>query len=266
MGLEKIKLISIADILTISNGICGVLAVICFIYFYPNITIGTGLIFLGLVFDGMDGAAARKFGTKHDFGKHLDSISDALTFCTAPSVLVFVTFYRPIENLPIINSYAIAIPNNLIVLIVSILTLGLGLKRLIDFTVNEYKLKSFHGLATPAMAFLIIVIAHILDPHRPENDSMAIIYFSLIVITMGSFLMVSNIRYPKVRGKLGAVLAVAIILSLLSIEVQKWFHIGSTESIFFYYRIISFFGLSLIIAYVFISPIILALFLTNNDS
>ena len=92
MVISKIKLIGIADILTMSNAACGLFAIVAFIWFYPNITYGTGLIFLGLVFDGMDGAAARKFGTKHDFGRHLDSIADACTFVLAPSVLVFVVF------------------------------------------------------------------------------------------------------------------------------------------------------------------------------
>ena len=56
---------------------------------------------------------------------------------------------------------------------------------------------------------------------------------------------------------LAAVLAIGIVLSLLSIEVQKWFNIGSSDSIFAYYRVVSFIGLGLLICYVFISPIIL---------
>ena len=129
MVLEKLKLISIADILTISNGICGILAIISFIIFYPNITIGTGLIFLGLVFDGMDGAAARKFGTKHDFGRHLDSISDAFTFCLAPSVLIFVVFFIPTEGKDFFSLQAFTKPNNILVFLASVLTIFFGLKR-----------------------------------------------------------------------------------------------------------------------------------------
>jgi len=258
MILDKFRLISVADVLTVSNGICGILAIISFIVFYPNITIGTGLIFLGLVFDGMDGAAARKFGTKHDFGRHLDSISDSFTFCLAPAVLVFVVFYLPVANAPFISLQTFTHPRNILVLLTSCLVIFFGLKRLIVFTFQGYKLKTFFGLATPAMAFFIIVIAHILDPHRPENDSIFTIYFSLIVIMLGASLMDASIRYPKIRGKVGAVLAIAIIISLLSIEIQKWLNLNSSDDIFIYYRILSFFGLGLVISYIFISPLIIS--------
>ncbi len=265
MVLDKLKLISIADILTISNGICGFLAIISFIKFYPNITIGTGLIFLGLVFDGMDGAAARKFGTKHDYGRHLDSISDSFTFCLAPAVLVFVVFYAPINGKIILSIHAFSEPSNLLLFLACFFIIFFGLKRLIKFTTYGYKLKNFLGLATPAFAFMAIILSHILDPHRPENNSIAIVYFSLIIVILGAILMDAKIEYPKIRGKLGVLLALAIIVSLLSIEVQKWFGLSSSSEIFIYYRIISFFGLGLIIGYVFISPLFIAFSKQENN-
>ena len=263
MVISKIKLIGIADILTMSNATCGLLAIVTFIWFYPNITYGTGLIFLGLVFDGMDGAAARKFGTKHDFGRHLDSIADACTFVLAPSVLVFVVFSVDVFDGSSIGLTSFMDPRNFLVLLTCIVIAFFGLKRLIDFTQHGNKLKTFLGLATPALGFYVIVISHILDPHRPENDSMASIYFCLITILVGSVLMRAPIKYPKIRGKLGAVLAVAIILSLLSIEVQRWLGYSSYDELFIYYRIMSFCGLGIVISYVFISPIILILL--GND-
>ena len=258
--MSKLSLISIADILTMSNGICGILAIISFIKFYPDITLGTGLIFLGLIFDGMDGAAARKFGTKHDFGRHLDSIADSITFCLAPAVLALVVFYIPVDGKFIFSVQAFTIPTNILVFLAFIFMISFGIKRLIDFTRHGYKLKTFLGLATPAMGFMVVVIAHVLSPIRPENDSIATVYFSLILIILGSVLMNMQIKYPKIRGKLAAVLAIAIMLSLLSIEFQKWFGVNSSDNIYIYYRIISFFGLGLIIAYVFISPFILKLY------
>jgi CDP-diacylglycerol--serine O-phosphatidyltransferase len=255
MVLGKLRLISVADILTISNGICGILAILSLSIFYPNITIGTGLIFLGLVFDGMDGAAARKFGTKHDFGRHLDSISDSFTFCMAPGAMIIAVFYMPLEGEAFFSINAITLPINLFVILTSLIMIFFGLRRLINFTLYGYKLKNFLGLATPAMGFFVIVISHILDPHKSENNSIYIVHFSLILIILGSILMAVKIKYPKIRGKLGAVLAAAIIISLLSIEVQKWMDLNTSDNIFIYYRIVSFFGLGLIMAYVFFSPI-----------
>lgn len=263
MTPSKLKLISIADILTISNGICGILAIISFIIFYPDITIGTGFIFLGLVFDGMDGAAARKFGTKHDFGRHLDSISDSITFCLAPSVLVVSVFYLPVDNAQFISSQTFSISRNIAVVLVAALVVFFGYKRLFEFTTHGYKLKRFLGLATPAFGFLIIVISHILDPHREENDSLFSVYFSLSVIFLGSILLNTKLEYPKIRGRLGAVLAIAIILSLLSIEIQKWFNLASSDDIFIFYRVMSFCGLGIVISYVFISPVFIKSYRRN---
>ena len=160
MALGKLRLISVADVLTMCNGACGILAIISFIIFYPNITIGTGLIFLGLVFDGMDGAAARRFGTKHNFGRHLDSISDSITFCLAPAVLVTVVFYQPVGSVPYFCIKTYTNPLNVMVLLATIFVVFFGWKRLLIFTTAGYKLKNFQGLATPALAFFIIVISH----------------------------------------------------------------------------------------------------------
>jgi len=262
MVIEKMKLVSIADILTMSNGACGILAILSFIWYYPDITIGTGLIFLGIVFDGMDGAAARRFGTKHDFGRHLDSISDSFTFCLAPAVLVVAVFYSVPEGGAFLSASALTDPKNILVLLTSMLVVIFGIRRLVIFTQAGYKLKIFLGLATPALAFYIMVISHILDPHRPENESQILFYFSIISILCGSLLMGAKVQYPKIRSKLGVVLAVAIIFSILSIQVQKWFNLGSYDDIFIYYRAISFFGLGIVIVYVFISPIIV--FIQNN--
>ncbi len=255
--LSKLNLISVADILTFCNGLCGFLAILAFIWFYPDITIGTGLIFLGLVFDGLDGAAARKFGTKHDYGRHLDSIADAFTFCLAPTGLVFVAFYLPVGNASFLSLATFQHPRNILVLLTGSFVIFFGLKRLIIFTIKGYNLKTFLGLATPALAFYIIVISHILDPHRPENNSIFMVYFSLLTILLGAVMMNLPVEYPKIRGKLGAILAIAIVVSLLSIELQKWFNLGSAEDIFVYYRVISFCGLGIVIIYVFISPLII---------
>ena len=260
MVLGKLRLVSFADVLTMCNGACGILAILSFIIFYPNITIGTGLIFLGLVFDGMDGAAARKFGTKHDFGRHLDSISDSVTFCLAPAVLVTAVFFNPVGSAPYLSLQTYTNPLNVLVLLATILVIFFGWKRLIIFTIHGYNLKNFQGLATPALAFFIIVISHIFDPHRLENDSILTAYFSIILIIIGSALMDTKIVYPKIRGILGILLALAIILSILSIEVQKWFNLGTTESLYNYYSILALFGLGLIITYVFISPYLLSIY------
>ena len=91
-GIGGIRKAGVADALTVSNGVCGIIAIYLLITQAPDITYGSALILLGFVFDGADGWAARRFGTKHEYGRHLDSVSDAITFCAAPAVMVAVVF------------------------------------------------------------------------------------------------------------------------------------------------------------------------------
>ena len=75
--------------------------------------------------------------------------------------------------------------------------------------------------------------------------------------------MAAKIKYPKIRGKVGALLAIGIITSLLSIEIQKWMYLGNSDNIYEYYRIVAYFGLGLVIIYVFIGP--LFMIFSNKD-
>ena len=107
--VDNIKKVGVADILTMSNGLCGLLAIFFFATQGSDITIGSALILLGFVFDGADGWAARRFGTKHDFGRHLDSISDGITFCAAPAAMVYVTFTGGMDTAELASARTVAV-------------------------------------------------------------------------------------------------------------------------------------------------------------
>jgi CDP-diacylglycerol--serine O-phosphatidyltransferase len=55
--------------------------------FYAKLETACRLIFLGMVFDALDGKVARFTGGTSPFGAQLDSFSDALTFGCAPALL-----------------------------------------------------------------------------------------------------------------------------------------------------------------------------------
>lgn len=256
--MKFLRLVSVADVLTLGNGLCGALAILAFIIYAPDATIGSGLILFGMLFDGADGWAARKFGTKHDYGRYLDSYSDSITFCLAPAVMAFVIFADLEDGLG-----GIASVRNLLVLAGSILIVACGWWRLYKFTTEGYKLKTFAGLATPAMTFMVLILVHVLDPHRSENSWVYIPYICMIIIIIGSILMISNVRYPKLRGKLAYALAVGIVIGLLATTLPKFQNIESGD-VFLVYRLISFIGLGLAIIYVLISPIVI--YFENNKS
>lgn len=89
------------NLLTLANSACGLLAISKGIdalayrdvspgLFYQRMESACFLIFLGMVFDTLDGMVARLTKSFSDFGAQLDSLSDALTFGVAPALLAKV--------------------------------------------------------------------------------------------------------------------------------------------------------------------------------
>lgn len=89
------------NLLTLANCGCGLLAIaksidaLAFtgeneLLFYLKMETACWLIFLGMVFDALDGKVARLTKSFSDFGAQLDSFADAITFCVAPAILAKV--------------------------------------------------------------------------------------------------------------------------------------------------------------------------------
>ena len=87
---RALSLLSYADIATLTSALLGFLAITYIIDGSDSSYLVAMLLLpISAIIDGMDGALARKFGTKHDYGKYLDSISDSICFGLAPSILVY---------------------------------------------------------------------------------------------------------------------------------------------------------------------------------
>ena len=97
--MKRVQLLP--NLITLANAFCGLLALAKAIdalalsgedplVFYRKMETACMLIFLGMVFDSLDGLVARLTGALSDFGAQLDSFSDALTFGIAPAMLAKV--------------------------------------------------------------------------------------------------------------------------------------------------------------------------------
>ena len=76
---KPLTLISYADLATFTSAALGFLAITYIIDgVVSSYIVALMLLPISAIIDGMDGALARKFGTKHDYGKYLDSISDSI--------------------------------------------------------------------------------------------------------------------------------------------------------------------------------------------
>ena len=124
------------------------------------------LLPISAIIDGMDGALARKFGTKHDYGKYLDSISDSICFGIAPSILIYSLYYD-IDRGPALDiidndlnfnfRYNI---DNIVAISASLIVLLLSIFRLARFTQgNQGENKYFLGLPSPGLSMFIVVIS-----------------------------------------------------------------------------------------------------------
>jgi CDP-diacylglycerol--serine O-phosphatidyltransferase len=73
--------------LTVGNMLAGYAAILMAVQdqFYA----ACGLILVAGVLDGLDGRVARLTRTTSDFGEHLDSLADTVSFAVAPSMLLF---------------------------------------------------------------------------------------------------------------------------------------------------------------------------------
>ncbi len=150
-----------------------------------NVEMACYLILFAGAFDSIDGKLARLFGITSNFGKEIDSLADMVSFCLAPSVLIY---HQYTQNMPGLSGEIIASAPMI-----------MGAIRLARFNVDTSEKPSafFTGLPTPvnalAIASLVLFIEHI-KFGNPEYSQPRLL---LPIIFSTSFLMVSRVKYAK---------------------------------------------------------------------
>lgn len=202
------KLLRKADILTLANAAFGFLAIT---YIsdgkYAQAMV---LILMAVVADGADGMVARRFGTgKPSLGDYLDIMADYLSFCVAPSILLYQTRYDVAAS-PLLTR-----ADDLLVGLAAGVLVGLGLLRLArHVALGGPASGRFVGLPTTAAGlFVTLVLA---------AGGLGDVLTSVLILVVGA-LMVTEIPYPKVRGPLagaaGALVVAAAAALLLPPEL-----------------------------------------------
>ena len=149
-----------------------------------NYVIACYVLLAAGAFDSVDGKLARMLGIPTNFGKEIDSLADMVSFCLAPSLLVYALYT---QNMPGISGEVIAsVP------------LIMGAIRLARFnTIEDKPTDSFIGLPTPmnalAIASLVLFMEHI-KLANPEYSQPRLL---LPLILSLSYLMVSRVKFPK---------------------------------------------------------------------
>ena len=159
------KLMGIADFITIFNGLLGTCAILFLLlavedmsqpYFEGGVKVNyiwaaMMCIFLSAIGDIIDRPIARRYSKQQLLGGSLDIMSDCISFCVAPALMVFTMFSRWGEASPIWTIF---------LAIACCWMIACGMLRLARFQHDEGGyIPYFHGLSSPANALLLISVA-----------------------------------------------------------------------------------------------------------
>ena len=158
----------------------------------------TFVLLLAAFADVLDGAVARAMRGESEFGLAFDSLSDAISFGVAPSVLFLSSLtlnYQDVEAI--------------FVLFATMIYTICGVLRLVRFNVNqakdkEEKNKAFVGLPIPAAAMAFIspnLLFH--TPFFAERISLSMELRGWILAVIAIFLaylMLSKIRFTSIKS------------------------------------------------------------------
>lgn len=196
--------LGVADVLTLGNGVVGMLAIVTLTVETPYLawTKGSGisdellaaiLIGVGAVLDGLDGVLAARLGAS-PMGADLDSLSDLITFVLAPAVMVLTAFQG-------VHPAA--------AIVVALTVLVFGMARLARFNASpEHEARDFTGLPSPVAAAGIVLLVLTHDVLRVPAGLV------LALVALLAFAMVSTVPYPKARRRTRSLAAGLLVFSV----------------------------------------------------
>tara|TARA_B100000941_G_scaffold93404_1_gene64837 strand:- start:9274 stop:10158 length:885 start_codon:yes stop_codon:yes gene_type:complete len=236
------RMMGLADYITISNGILGTCSIFLLLLAVEDISANpydAGIktdyvwgamlcILLSALGDIIDGPIARRYSKRQILGGSLDIMSDCISFCVAPALLVFVMFGRWGEASPLWTiSLAIA----------CCWLIACGMLRLARFQHEKGgSVPYFYGLSSPASAMLIISVAGLiwLQPSSGigpdlsqsncaicfgEGDHPYLDFTILPILVISGGLMISDRKMSKLKSgfplRLSAIQFAAVLFAVI---------------------------------------------------
>ncbi len=203
----------IADSLSFANFLCGVIAI--YMAYLSKLELSILFLLIGALFDGLDGFAARKYGSTR-FGVLSDDIADGFTYGIAPAVALMIHFYQIDENLLLDG------------LVIGGIYIVFTIARLVYFTLNKENADPnyFQGAPSTLGGIIVLSSSYIFKEH-----------VALIALFIGivSILMVSLTTQYRHIGRLFQsiqlkrrllVPAILLVLSLIVTNQTDWLIIG----------------------------------------
>jgi CDP-diacylglycerol--serine O-phosphatidyltransferase len=150
--LYRMRLFTVANIITLGNLLCGILAI--FSSFAGNLIMAAYLVLLAAVLDFFDGFAARILKQPSEIGKQLDSLADVISFGLVPGIAMYHLILR--------MEISAGVHDSLLPFVALIIPLFSAL-RLAKFNVDTRQSDSFIGVPTPANAMLMLSIPLVME-------------------------------------------------------------------------------------------------------
>jgi len=181
---NKQKLFLIPYFFTFANALLGFFAIINALH--GKVLLAAYCIAVATLMDMLDGRIARKLGVSSNLGMELDSLCDAVSFCLAPTIIIYS--WRASE-LGMVGLAALAI------------YLCCGLLRLARFNVtNTQQHFYFSGLPTPIAALLLCSCVINNAALQVSPFSVATYGFGCSVLIMAiAYCMLSSIPFPTFK-------------------------------------------------------------------
>ena len=189
------------NLFTLANAAVG-----CFALYYISVIdfeTATYCVLICCVFDFFDGFFARALGTTSEFGKHLDSLADVISFGVVPGAVATV----------MLSILDVDFPWFFIGFIITLASAY----RLANYNNSDQNNVHFSGLPTPANALFWIGLTYI------ETE----ITFNLIVgaVIVTSFLLNSSFAFNRIELKY-SLLSILKLLLMIVLMIALWVQFG----------------------------------------
>lgn len=190
MGFLTNRLGWVPNLFTLGNLWLGFFSIIISLQNVGNpdlLRIAGGLIILAVLFDGLDGLAARLLNAQSEVGAQLDSLADLTTFGIAPAALMYSL---SLNDLMIPLSDRISLPAGMILAAVYPACAAFRLAR---FNVGHDD-DHFVGLPSPVAGLIVALM-----PLAFQETLLIPAPLLIGVYVACAYLMVSTLRYSKVQ-------------------------------------------------------------------
>lgn len=203
MQKSMIRLLSIADLISITNAVFGFLAIIFLISNSGiceelQIRVSFSFIMLALLADGLDGIVARKT-KKSKIGEYLESMADMTSMVIAPAIFIYFIYS---------DIVSCCLYRHVYLLFALILFLSFGIIRLSSFHLMKTD-KYFVGLPASASTIILLIIAFF---------KVEFIYILPAVVIIGA-ITVSDIKFLKPGIRINAIAVILILLTIAMYDI-----------------------------------------------